>query len=82
MQISAVQVILSALIQGFSAVQVILSALIQDFSAMQVILSLLIQGSVLCKNFQDFLVISAIPRSALFKAVLCKVAALVIARIL
>ena len=35
-------------------------------------LSALIQGSALCKNFQDFLVISTIPRSALFKAALCK----------
>ncbi len=79
---SAVHFILSALIQGFSAVQIILSLLIQDFSAVQVFLSALFQGSVLCKNFQDFLVISAIPRSALFKAALCKVAAQVIARIL
>ena len=69
---SAVQVILSALIQGFSTVQVILSALIQDLSAMQVLLSVLIQGSALCKNFQELSVISASSRSVLFKAVLCE----------
>ena len=46
MQISAVQVILSVFIQGFSAVKVILSALIQDFSAAQVFLSALIRFSV------------------------------------
>ena len=50
-------------VKCFSTVQVILSALIQDFSAMQVFLSALFQGSALCKNFQDFLDISAIPRS-------------------
>ena len=33
-------------------------------------LSALYQGSALCKNFQDFLVISAISRSVLFKSVL------------
>ncbi len=52
-----------ALIQAFSAVQVILSALIQDFSAVYVFLSALYQGSALCQNFQDFLVISAVQGS-------------------
>ena len=64
------QVILSALIQGFSAGQVISSSLIHDFSAVQVFLSVLSQDSALCKNFQEVLVISAIPRLALLEAVL------------
>ena len=59
-------------VQCFSSVQVILAALIQSFSAVQIILSVPIQGSVLCKNFQELLVISACPRSALFKAALRK----------
>ena len=50
--------------------QDIISVLIQDFSNMQVFLSALIQGSVLCKNFQDLLVISASLRSVLFEAAL------------
>ena len=69
---SAVQVILSALIQVFSTVQVILSALIQDFSTVQVFSSALIQSSALCKNFQDLLVISARLRSAMFESALCE----------
>ena len=53
--------------------QVIPSALIQDFGTMQGFLSALIKGSALCKNFQDFLAISTILRSVLFKAAaLCK----------
>ena len=70
LQISVVQV--SVLIQGFSIVQVILSVLVQGFSAVYVFLSALFQGSALCKNFQEHLVISASPRSALFKAALCE----------
>ena len=35
-------------------------------------LSVVIQGSALCKNFQEILVISTIPRSALFESPFCK----------
>ena len=70
---SAVQVIFSALIQGFTTVQIILSALIQDFSAVQVFfISANPRFSTMQKLAGTFGHQRSSPRSDLFEAALCK----------